>query len=71
MYHIRITDQDTGSIVVDSVSDCIIGTVNHPDTDSTRSIAAIGTNGRTLKANMMALLELASEVSRIARKHGR
>lgn len=66
MYHIRITDQSDGSVVVDSTSDCIIGVVNHPESDESQSIAAICTNGRTLKASMMALLELASNVSRIA-----
>ena len=67
MYHICITDQSNGSVVVDSMSDCIIGVVNHPESDTTQSIAAIGTNGRTLKANLMALLELADTVSSIAR----
>lgn len=66
MYHICITDQSDGSVVVDSMSDCIIGVVNHPESDKSQSIAAICTNGRTLKANMMALLELAGTVSRIA-----
>lgn len=66
MYHICITDQSDGSVVVDSMSDCIIGVVNHPESDKSQSIAAICTNGRTLKANIVALLELASNVSRIA-----
>ena len=66
MYHIRITDADDGSVVVDSMSDCIIGVVNHPESDESQSIAAICTNGRALKANIVALLELASNVSRIA-----
>lgn len=66
MYHICITDQSDGSVVVDSMSDCIIGVVNHLESDESQSIAAICTNGRTLKANIVALLELASNVSRIA-----
>ena len=66
MYHICITDQSNGSVVVDSMSDCIIGVVNHPESDECQSIAAICTNDRTLKANIVALLELASNVSRIA-----
>lgn len=71
MYHICITDQSNGSVVVDSMSDCIIGVVNHPESDSSKAIAAVRTNERTLKANMMALLELAATVSNIADNNGR
>lgn len=69
MYHITITEKSTGAVLVDSDSDSILGVINHPDSDSTQSISAISaihTDGRTLKANILALLSLASTVSRIA-----
>lgn len=71
MYHICITDQSDGSVVVDSMSDCIIGVVNLPESNSTQGIAAICTSGKTLKANLVALLDHASTVSRSAGAHGR
>lgn len=70
MYHITITEKSTGAVLMDSDSDSIIGVVNRPDCDSTRSISAIHTDGRTLKANILALLSLASTVSRIAGASG-
>lgn len=66
MYHITITEKSTGAVLMDSYSDSIIVVVNRPDSDSTQSISAIHTDGRTLEANILALLHLASTVSRIA-----
>lgn len=71
MYHIRITDQSNGSVVMDSMSDCIIGVVNCPESDETSSVAAIRTNGRVLRANLAALLDLSDTVLSTAINHGR
>lgn len=49
MYHIKIEDLETGKVLEDSTSDCIIAVINQPIIRNMKSITCISAQVRVIK----------------------